>query len=169
MTSERKIQANRRNAQRSTGPRSRKGKRRVSKNALRHGLATRILDDPEKSPQVEQLVRALAPEGRPDRLQLARIVAEAELEVIRVRTARRNLLYLEEVRAFPAHLRMNIRQESSHEPVCMIADQVHLVSLDSEYKARAVLGALTQLARLDRYERRALSRRRRAILAFDQL
>src|SRR5262249_13061805 len=118
MTSERKIQANRRNAQRSTGPRSRKGKRRVSKNALRHGLATRILDDPEKSPQVEQLVRALAPEGRPDRLQLARIVAEAELEVIRVRTARRNLLYLEEVRAFPAHLRMNIRQESSHEPVC---------------------------------------------------
>jgi hypothetical protein len=78
MTSERKIQANRRNAQRSTGPRSRKGKRRVSKNALRHGLATRILDDPEKLVQVEQLVRALAPEGRPDRLQLARIVAEAE-------------------------------------------------------------------------------------------
>jgi hypothetical protein len=148
MTSERKIQANRRNAQRSTGPRSRKGKRRVSKNALR-GLATRILDDPEKLAQVEQLVRALAPEGRPDRLQLARIVAEAELEVIRVRTARRNLLHLEKVRAFPAHLRMDIRQESSHEPVGMLADQVHPVSLDSEYKARALLWALPQLARLE--------------------
>jgi hypothetical protein len=40
--------------------------RRVSQNALRHGLATRILDDPEKLAQVGQLVRALAPEGRPD-------------------------------------------------------------------------------------------------------
>ena len=38
MTSERQVQANRRNALKSTGPRTRRGKRRSSQNALQHGL-----------------------------------------------------------------------------------------------------------------------------------
>jgi hypothetical protein len=38
MTSFRQIEANRRNALRSTGPRSRSGKHRARANALRHGL-----------------------------------------------------------------------------------------------------------------------------------
>lgn len=41
MTSERKIQANRRNAQRSTGPRTPEGKAAVSRNAFKHGLRSR--------------------------------------------------------------------------------------------------------------------------------
>ena len=39
--SERKIQANRRNALRSTGPKTARGKRTVSRNALKHGLLAR--------------------------------------------------------------------------------------------------------------------------------
>lgn len=39
--SERKIQANRRNALRSTGPRTERGKRTVSQNAIKHGLLAR--------------------------------------------------------------------------------------------------------------------------------
>lgn len=39
MTSERKITANRRNGRKSNGPRSAAGKKRASRNALRHGLA----------------------------------------------------------------------------------------------------------------------------------
>ncbi len=42
MTSRRQIEANRRNAKKSTGPKSRAGKRRASKNALRHGLHRKI-------------------------------------------------------------------------------------------------------------------------------
>ena len=36
--SRRKLEANRRNAQKSTGPRSEDAKRRVSRNAITHGL-----------------------------------------------------------------------------------------------------------------------------------
>ena len=44
MTSQRKIEANRRNAARSTGPRTPDGKRKVSLNAVKHGLtATTIV------------------------------------------------------------------------------------------------------------------------------
>src|SRR5687768_17091307 len=39
-TSARRLAANRRNAQRSTGPRTDAGKRRASRNALKHGLCS---------------------------------------------------------------------------------------------------------------------------------
>jgi hypothetical protein len=56
MASERQIAANRRNAQRSTGPRSASGAKRSSQNAYRHGLAKRISTvDFEK--QLDMLVR----------------------------------------------------------------------------------------------------------------
>jgi hypothetical protein len=42
MASERKIAANRRNAQKSTGPRSDAGKKRSSRNAYRPGLAAGV-------------------------------------------------------------------------------------------------------------------------------
>jgi len=41
MATEAQIIANRRNAQKSTGPRSRKGKKAISQNAVRHGLMAR--------------------------------------------------------------------------------------------------------------------------------
>ena len=43
MTSQRKIEANRRNAARSTGPRTEAGKKKVSLNAVKHGLTATTL------------------------------------------------------------------------------------------------------------------------------
>ena len=42
MISEKQLEANRRNAQRSTGPRTGEGKTRSSRNNLRHGLTGHI-------------------------------------------------------------------------------------------------------------------------------
>ena len=42
MASERQIAANRRNARKSTGPRSGAGRKRASRNAYRHGLTLNI-------------------------------------------------------------------------------------------------------------------------------
>jgi hypothetical protein len=62
MTSLRQIESNRRNALRSTGPKTEAGKQRSSKNAVRHGLTTETviepLEDPEDYKAFEQAVTA---------------------------------------------------------------------------------------------------------------
>jgi hypothetical protein len=62
MTSARKIEANRRNALGSTGPKTDLGKQRASQNAVRHGLTAETvitpLEDPEDYQAFEQAVTA---------------------------------------------------------------------------------------------------------------
>ena len=62
MTSLRQIESNRRNALRSTGPKTEAGKQRSSKNAVRHGLTAETviepLEDPEDYKAFEQAITA---------------------------------------------------------------------------------------------------------------
>ena len=62
MTSLKQIEANRRNAQNSTGPRSEEGKQRSSRNAVRHGLTAETvivpLEDAEDYEAFEEAVAA---------------------------------------------------------------------------------------------------------------
>lgn len=62
MTSLRQIESNRRNALRSTGPKTETGKQRSSQNAVRHGLTAETviepLEDPEDYKAFEQAVTA---------------------------------------------------------------------------------------------------------------
>jgi hypothetical protein len=94
MTSAAKLAANRANARTSSGPKSRRGKAHSSKNARRHGLSLPIVDDPVLSKEVEALAREIAC-GATDRElhQLAGRVAEAQLELGRVRRARHQLFF----------------------------------------------------------------------------
>jgi hypothetical protein len=50
MTSLRQIESNRRNAQRSTGPKTQSGKQRSSQNAVRHGLTAETVIGPLEDP-----------------------------------------------------------------------------------------------------------------------
>ena len=54
MTSERKIEANRRNAQRSTGPKTEEGKDKVRLNALKHGLCAETIVLPHEDADAYQ-------------------------------------------------------------------------------------------------------------------
>ena len=63
MTSLKQIEANRRNALKSTGPRSEEGKQRASRNALRHGLTAETIIEPlEDSEDYKLFEEAIAAE-----------------------------------------------------------------------------------------------------------
>src|SRR5205809_196264 len=80
--------ANRRNAQRSTEPKTNAGKARSSRNATKHGLAAGALA-PWADQKAKELAAQLAAAGVPiDPLDLA----HASLALLRVRTARSDLL-----------------------------------------------------------------------------
>jgi hypothetical protein len=92
MSSARKMEANKRNASRSTGPRSPGGKLRSARNARRHGLATPIDQDAETASRIQNLTNVLT-EGSQDsgRFEQARAVAECYFDLCRIREARAEL------------------------------------------------------------------------------
>jgi hypothetical protein len=89
MASEQQIAANRRNARKSTGPRSGAGRKRASRNAYRHGLTLNITSTAAVAKQLDNLVREIAGDSEDAIvLERARAIAQAELELARVRRAK---------------------------------------------------------------------------------
>lgn len=149
MTSQERITANRANAGHSTGPRTKDGKKRVARNALQHGLAADIVRDPAILPEVERLTEAMGGvRASAERRMVACILATAQIELWRVRTARAGLIDL--TAAEQAERQKTVAAAGS------AADA-------GQREAEAIQAALPRLARLDRYERRALSRRNKAL------
>jgi hypothetical protein len=80
MTSDKKAQANRRNALKSTGPKTPEGKAAVRLNALKHGLRSEEIllpgEDEEALRELDEYLRAeLQPVGELENLLLDRIIA----------------------------------------------------------------------------------------------
>ena len=80
MTSDRKKEANRRNALKSTGPKTPEGKTAVRLNALRHGLRSEEIllpgEDGEALRELDEYLRAeLQPVGELENLLIDRVVS----------------------------------------------------------------------------------------------
>jgi hypothetical protein len=89
VTSERQEASNRLNSAKSTGPRTRAGKGAARLNARLHGLASGVRGEPGADAEIERLAAAIANEaGRPDLIEFARRIAEAEVDVSRILRAR---------------------------------------------------------------------------------
>jgi hypothetical protein len=174
MTSPRKATANRANAVRSTGPKSTEGRRKSSRNALRHRLAIPIECIPELAAQAESVAQVVLHQmGGVDCLHLSQRVLEAALDILRVRAARAMMINSISV----AHSATMLPPEPLDDERVddLVANEGSPTLVYAEYRlpcpgaaekvARAAAQVLPQLARLDRYERRAISRRRRAIWA----
>src|SRR5579863_9856460 len=93
MISAKKLQANRSNARQSTGPRSGAGKALSARNARRHGLAVPVWSDPNLAAAAEALAREIAGERPTARITaLARDIAEAQIDLVRIQNFRHELL-----------------------------------------------------------------------------
>jgi hypothetical protein len=92
VTSDRKLSANQRNAAKSTGPKSVTGKQRSRRNALSHGLAVPASADPALSDDISALARIIAlASGKDDVTESARIAAEAQVYIFRIRKVRSSI------------------------------------------------------------------------------
>ena len=93
MTNSRLAAANRRNARRSTGPRTASGKLTAARNALRHGLRVPVSADPVVAKEIVELAERLANGSKDAQMrELAVRVAAAQVDVQRVRHARHGLI-----------------------------------------------------------------------------
>src|SRR5688572_3683760 len=93
ISSERKREANRANAKRSTGPRTAAGKAASRCNARRHGLAVPVGNDPAEAERIEAIAHLLMG-GASDLVSLgyARLVAEDSLELVRIAAVRYSII-----------------------------------------------------------------------------
>jgi len=177
MASERQIEANRRNARSSTGPRSASGKKRSSKNAFRHGLS-RPLFGAEFTRELETLARQIVGERMGELvMELGRAAAEAELDLARIRQVKIGLierlaafgvLDAQEILGSPANQVARIKRTRLDATVEMECPVDRLPSMPAgklERTVEALRRALPELARLVRYETRAAARRDRATRA----
>jgi hypothetical protein len=178
MASERQIAANRRNARKSTGPRSGAGKNRSSRNAYRHGLTLSITSTAAFAKQLDKLVREIAGDTKDAiMLERARAIAQSELDLARVRRAK--VALIERASAFgelePPRVLSSVNRiirflnaldrgrfilpKPSNSSATMPAQE-------PDQSAEAVRRVLPELRKLDRYERRAAVRRHQAVLNF---
>jgi hypothetical protein len=177
------------------GPLTASGKARASQNARRHGLSLSVLRDRIATLEIEDLTRkicSLRPGAPADEngtkgidaavhcefARIARRIAEAQVDLLRVRRARHDLIS----RAFSnPHFRPG---KGLHAWIRLLAnagallkqglalpqdmrDAIEVKPQGAEKLALILSDASAELARMDRYERRALSRRKFAIREFD--
>jgi hypothetical protein len=164
MVTARQIAADRRNARRSTGPRSHAARKRSSRNSFRHGLAAGITTNAERIKHVERSARKIAGATTDIvTLEWARTVAQAEYDLAQVRRVKAAVM--SRVMLLPGFE----TREASQSPDRQTSGEAERVEIPGrrasspDDTADAIQMALSELIRLDRYERRTAARRARAL------
>jgi len=157
--SKRKLRANRLGKPAGTGPTSAAGKARSAQNARKHGLNVAVMYDPDVGADVAFMAEEIAPGCQdPELIGRARRIAEAQVDLMRVARARRDIISA-------AMAGPDDRPAPGLTGPIATPGEAGGPGADKRVATLSDIGA--RLAKLDWYERVALSRRKRAIRAFD--
>ena len=173
MSSQGRKDSSRRNGQKSKGPKSDDGRHQSSRNSHKHGLSLPVSADPQLSLQAERLALLIAgPDASEWRIHEAFLIAEAQIELQRVRRLRlerlaqpslvKNPVTLKSLRIVIKLVEANIADEWDQIDFVerFVEDLLPETEQPLEEKIHAVIRSFRKL---DRYERRALSKRKFAI------
>ncbi len=178
MTSVRKIRANRQNARASTGPKTVQGRARAARNAYCHALSLPVCSDPGLFEEVEALAQEIARLGANAEIrELAHRIAEAQIDLRRVRFARHQLMcralndpHYDSRASVKIKFALIRRQLNGKGPEISLPTLGHYLNstpAGPQKLATIIFDETNKLNALERYERRALSRRKVAIRKLD--
>jgi hypothetical protein len=159
MSSEKQIEANRRNAQKSKGPRTAAGKVRASRNSRKHALCTISRNDPLHALRIEAIARAICPEATNAELW-EQALTIGECTTLLACAQAEGIALIERLLDGPCVHIADTQGAGGAELGSSRCKPAPLRELDARNLAAR------DLDRLERYERRALSRRKRAIETF---
>ena len=162
--SKRRLRAMRVGKPAGSGPTSAAGKARSAQNARKHGLNVPVMYDPDVAADVAFMAEEIAPGCQdPELIGRARLIAEAQIDLMRIARARRDIISaaMANPNCGPVTGLTGLPTLSGKRGLGESGDPGadKLVAVLSDMSAR--------LAKFDWYERVALSRRKRAIRAFD--
>jgi hypothetical protein len=180
MSSLRRQNANRRNACKSTGPKTPTGKLSMALNARSHGLSSQVIFEGEDLKSVEALAEAFVGDGVWNELikKMARQAAKQQMMMCRVRDARRKAWELAKVSdkilkrgemlgidKFPPGLGIDRDMKSMIKFLKKVSPHLFEapIETDAEREIVALESVSKQLKKLVRYERQAANARDRAL------
>ncbi len=165
IASAKQLTANRRNAQRSKGPRTALGKTRSSKNALAHGvLARQVLlpseDEGELADLWDELRRELRPQG-PLQEQWFEVIVDGFWRLQRIRRAEVGVLWVKIMKQRKLNMLCDRGIAQPQPPDGLDPDALEL--------GGAYASAAETLGKLDRYETSIIRRIERAIDTLERM
>jgi len=177
MTSNLKFKSNRRNAKKSTGPKTNAGKMKSAVNAISHGLSAQPVFDKETQEKIENLATSFTngETNNPQVVTLAREAAEAQVMVERVKDARRlvwaeacrdrsiGTLTIFNDRSMEPHIHNNIGMPVGDLKQIMPFALIAAFESDIEREAAILKVVSGKLSKLIRFERRTANQRDKAL------
>ena len=160
MISPKKLKANQNNAQKSTGPKSISGRSRSSKNAFKHGLSKRFFCDENQHQKVLKLAQKLCGGRASSFFPQALELAQAQIELGFIRSLKLNQFQSADVSV------LFLLNDNTSDITGASKQGIKVHQDTYDFAIHGITKILTEIRKLERYERIAINRLKLATKQF---